>query len=91
MASSTYHPKSLLIRSRQDGMNAVLVEVRDRGSGVEGAERIFEPFFTTKHNGMGMGLAICRSIIEAHDGQLRATKNEPRGTTFTFTLPRVSE
>jgi PAS domain S-box-containing protein len=90
MESSSDSPKSLLIRSRRDGMNEVLVEVRDRGSGVEDVERIFEPFFTTKENGMGMGLAICRSIIEAHDGQLRATKNEPRGATFTFTLPAYS-
>jgi hypothetical protein len=87
MDSSIDYPKSLLLRSRRNGMNEVLVEVRDRGSGVEDVERIFEPFFTTKENGMGMGLAICRSIIEAHDGRLRATKNEPCGTTLTFTLP----
>jgi PAS domain S-box-containing protein len=87
MESSTEYPKSLLIRSRRTGMNEVLIEVRDRGGGIEDVERIFEPFFTTKKNGMGMGLAICRSIIEAHDGQLRATKNEPRGATLSFTLP----
>jgi PAS domain S-box-containing protein len=90
MESSIDYPKSLLIRSRRDGMNEVLVEVRDCGSGVEDVERIFEPFFTTKENGMGMGLAICRSIIEAHDGRLRVTKNEPRGATLTFTLPAYS-
>ncbi|MDB5605857.1 MAG: ATPase [Bradyrhizobium sp.] len=90
MESSNDYPKSLLIRSRRDGMNEVLVEVRDRGGGVEDVERIFEPFFTTKENGMGMGLAICRSIIEAHDGRLRAFKNEPRGTTLAFTLPAYS-
>jgi PAS domain S-box-containing protein len=90
MESNTESPKSLLIRSRRDGANEVLVEVRDRGCGVEDVERIFEPFFTTKESGMGMGLAICRSIIEAHDGQLRVTKNEPRGTTLTFTLPAYS-
>jgi PAS domain S-box-containing protein len=90
MESSTESSKSLLIRSRRDGMNEVLIEVRDRGSGVENVERIFDPFFTTKENGMGMGLAICRSIIEAHDGCLRATKNEPRGTTLAFTLPAYS-
>jgi PAS domain S-box-containing protein len=90
MESSTDYPKALLIQSRRDGMNGVQVEVRDRGSGVEDLERIFEPFFTTKEDGMGMGLAICRSIIEAHDGHLRATKNEPRGTTLTFTLPANS-
>jgi PAS domain S-box-containing protein len=90
MESNADYPKSLLIRSRRDGMNGVLVEVRDRGSGVEDVERIFEPFFTTKEKGMGMGLAICRSIIEAHDGRLRATKNETRGATLTFTLPAYS-
>jgi PAS domain S-box-containing protein len=90
MESSTEYPKSLLIRSRRGGMNEVLVEVQDRGSGVVDVEQIFEPFFTTKENGMGMGLAICRSIIEAHDGHMRATKNEHRGTTFTFTLPAHS-
>jgi PAS domain S-box-containing protein len=90
MESSTESPRSLLIRSRRDGMSEIMIEVRDRGSGVEDIERIFEPFFTTKKNGMGMGLAICRSIIEAHDGQLRATPNEPRGTRLTFTLPAHS-
>jgi signal transduction histidine kinase len=48
---------------------------------------VFEPFFTTKPNGMGMGLAICRSIIQAHDGRLWAERNEPKGTRFVFTLP----
>src|SRR3984885_3777544 len=90
VGSGTGSPKSLLIRSRRAEMNEVLVEVRDDGSGVDDVDRIFEPFFTTKENGMGMGLAICRSIIEAHDGHLRATKNEPRGTTLTFTLPGYS-
>lgn len=90
MESSADYPKSLLIRSRRGEMNEVLVEVRDRGGGVEDVDRIFEPFFTTKENGMGMGLAICRSIVEAHDGRLRATKNEPRGATLTFTLPAYS-
>jgi PAS domain S-box-containing protein len=90
MESRTDYPKSLLIRSRRNGMNEVSVEVRDCGSGIEDVERIFEPFFTTKENGMGMGLAICRSIIEAHDGRLRATKNEPCGTMLSFTLPAYS-
>jgi PAS domain S-box-containing protein len=70
-----------------DSDNAIRVEVRDFGGGVKQPERIFEPFFTTKENGMGMGLAICRSIIEAHDGRLWAADNESRGTTVAFTLP----
>jgi PAS domain S-box-containing protein len=87
MDSSTSNPKSLLIRSRWDMSNEVQVEVQDCGGGVDDVERIFEPFFTTKENGMGMGLAICRSIIESHDGSLRAAKNKHRGLTFTFSLP----
>jgi PAS domain S-box-containing protein len=67
--------------------DAVQTEITDRGAGIELPERIFEPFFTTKDHGMGMGLAICRSIVEAHGGRLWAEKNEPRGTRFVFTLP----
>ena len=65
----------------------VRIEIGDRGSGVEFPERIFEPFFTTKGDGMGMGLAICRSIVESHGGRLWAEKNEPQGAKFVFTLP----
>jgi PAS domain S-box-containing protein len=65
----------------------VQTEISDRGRGVEVPERIFEPFFTTKEHGMGMGLAICRSIVESHGGRLWVEPNEPHGTTFLFTLP----
>jgi signal transduction histidine kinase len=75
------------LRAVLDGDNAIRIEVQDLGAGIIDPERAFEPFFTTKRNGMGMGLAICRSIIEAHDGRLWATGNEPRGTTLAFTLP----
>jgi signal transduction histidine kinase len=74
------------IRARRTG-SAVQIEIRDRGHGVEALDKIFEPFFTTKEHGMGMGLAICRSIIEAHGGRLWAEMNEPQGATFIFTLP----
>lgn len=67
--------------------DALCAEVSDVGGGIESPERVFEPFYTTKENGMGMGLAICRSIIEAHSGRLWAEKNEPCGTRFIFTVP----
>jgi signal transduction histidine kinase len=87
MDSKGNHPRVLSIHSRRAGTNNVLVEVRDQGDGLEDVERVFEPFFTTKEKGTGMGLAICRSIVEAHEGRLWAARNEPRGATFSFTLP----
>ncbi|OWV80706.1 histidine kinase [Rhizobium sp. R635] len=74
------------IRSHHVG-NAVQTEVRDLGQGIELPEKMFDPFFSTKENGMGMGLAICRSIVELHGGRLWAEKNEPRGAALIFTLP----
>ena len=70
----------------------VKVAVRDRGTGLrhDQLEKMFEPFFTTKPDGLGMGLSISRSIIEAHAGRLWAENNSDRGATFYFTLP-VSE
>ncbi len=69
--------------------NAIEVFVRDRGAGisVDAAAKIFEPFYSTKLDGMGMGLAISRSIVERHDGRLWFTPNDDRGCTFHFTLP----
>jgi signal transduction histidine kinase len=69
--------------------NGVLVAVRDSGPGIdpEHVERVFEAFYTTKSSGVGMGLSICRSIIDAHGGRLWADANEPRGAVFQFTLP----
>jgi PAS domain S-box-containing protein len=74
----------LRVRKTDD---AVQAEIRDSGPGVEFPDRIFEPFFTTKEDGMGMGLAICRSIVESHGGRLWAERNEPHGAAFIFTLP----
>ncbi|MBD9508120.1 PAS domain-containing protein [Ensifer sp. ENS07] len=71
--------------------DTVRTEISDRGTGVKYPDRIFESFFTTKTNGMGMGLAICRSIIDAHGGRLWAQNNEPTGATFVFTLPLKTE
>jgi PAS domain S-box-containing protein len=75
------------LRTVRDGDNTIRVEVGDVGPGITEPERIFEPFFTTKENGMGMGLAICRSIIESHNGRLWAINNQLSGTILTFTLP----
>src|ERR1700728_4472076 len=80
-------PKNLFICSKTARPETVLVEVRDSGAGLKDPDRIFEPFFTTKDNGMGMGLAICRSIIDAHRGRLWAACAEGSGTTFSFSLP----
>ena len=67
----------------------MLVSITDCGVGIapEDADRLFNAFFTTKSGGMGMGLSICRSIVEAHGGQLWATADVPHGATFQFTLP----
>jgi hypothetical protein len=80
-------PRKLFVRSRAQSADAILVEIRDFGTGVSDAEKVFEAFYTTKEKGMGMGLAICRSIIEAHGGRLGISPSEGPGTTFFFTLP----
>jgi len=89
MQSVADRPRQLVIRSRQDEPQQVLASVTDCGVGIsaENAERLFYAFFTTKSGGMGMGLSICRSIIETHGGRLWATTNLPHGATFQFTLP----
>jgi PAS domain S-box-containing protein len=89
MQSVSDRPRELVIRSLQDKTQEVLVSVTDCGVGIaaENADRLFNAFFTTKPRGMGMGLSICRSIMEAHNGRLWATANVPHGATFQFTLP----
>jgi signal transduction histidine kinase len=81
--------RELLVSIEQNHTNGVLVAVRDSGPGIdpERRERVFEAFYTTKSNGVGMGLSICRSIIDAHGGRLWADANEPLGAVFQFTLP----
>ncbi|WP_455281348.1 trifunctional serine/threonine-protein kinase/ATP-binding protein/sensor histidine kinase [Cupriavidus necator] len=82
-------PRELLIRSRLDASGALLVAVQDAGIGLEpgAVERVFETFYTTKAEGLGMGLAICKLIVEAHGGRLWASSNAPCGVVFQFTLP----
>jgi two-component system sensor kinase FixL len=81
--------RSLLLTAENYGDAEVRVSIHDTGKGVpaEHRQRIFEPFFTTKREGMGMGLAISRSIVEAHGGRIWATPNRAGGETLQFTLP----
>jgi len=90
MSSDEPGARELSIRTQQCQVDGgVLVEVRDSGPGIDPGhlQRIFEPFYTTKTSGVGMGLSICRSIIDAHGGRLWAEANEPRGAVFQFILP----
>ena len=86
-------PRKLLIKTGMAEADDVLISVHDWGSGLDpaNAERIFESFFTTKPTGLGMGLSICRSIIEAHGGKLWASANVPRGAVFQFAVPASSD
>jgi C4-dicarboxylate-specific signal transduction histidine kinase len=88
MGSVEVGVRELLISTEQD-RTGVLVAVRDSGPGIDPShlERVFEAFYTTKSSGTGMGLSICRSIIDAHGGKLWAEANKPRGAVFQFTLP----
>jgi PAS domain S-box-containing protein len=93
MQPVTDRPRQLVIRSCQDEAHQVLISVTDCGVGIsaENADRLFNPFFTTKPSGMGMGLSICRSIIEAHGGRMSAANNVGPGARFQFTLPLHQE
>jgi C4-dicarboxylate-specific signal transduction histidine kinase len=89
MSPVTERPRELWIRSYPHDENQILVAVQDSGVGInpEQIDRMFNPFFTTKQDGMSMGLSICRSIIEAHGGELWALANVRSGATFQFTVP----
>jgi signal transduction histidine kinase len=82
-------PRELQIWSRTAEASQVIVEVRDTGKGLDAttAERMFDAFYTTKPEGMGIGLALSRSMIEAHGGSLWAMQNSPRGAILLFSLP----
>ena len=89
MSGTSDGTRELLISSRKAAPDGVLVALRDSGPGLASAnlDHVFEAFYTTKPGGLGMGLSICRSIIDAHGGRLWASANVPRGATFEFTLP----
>jgi signal transduction histidine kinase len=89
MSEISEGPRELLISTRDTETDGVLVAVRDSGPGIapESVDRLFESYYTTKPTGLGMGLSICRSIIEAHGGQMWAAANVPQGAVFQFTIP----
>jgi PAS domain S-box-containing protein len=89
MNTVTDRPRELIIKTERQEANQILVTVKDSGVGFtsQAAEKIFEAFHTTKTDGMGIGLSVSRSIIEAHRGRLWATKNDGPGATFSFTVP----
>ena len=93
MTLVTDRPPMLRLESRIDPSGNVLVAVDDTGAGLETAllDRIFEPLFTTKSHGMGMGLAICKSIVESHGGRIWALPHQPHGATFQFTVPTTED
>jgi PAS domain S-box-containing protein len=92
MSRMTGRRRELRIRSREHGSDQILVAVEDSGTGIElqNVDQVFNAFFTTKPDGMGMGLSICRSIIEQHGGRIWANRNSGPGSTFEFTL-RISK
>jgi signal transduction histidine kinase len=89
MSTIDDRPRELLIRSERDPGNHARLSVKDSGLGLtpETTDKIFEPFYTSKTDGMGIGLFISRSIIEAHQGRLWATANDGPGATFSFVIP----
>jgi PAS domain S-box-containing protein len=93
MQSVTDRPRELVIRSRRNETRQALVCVSDCGVGIaaENASRLFNAFFSTKSSGLGMGLSICRSIVEVHGGRMSACGNEGHGATFQFVLPVYQE
>jgi signal transduction histidine kinase len=89
MSGTKEGSRELLIRTGKAESDGVLVAVSDSGPGLAPAsfEHLFEAFYTTKPGGLGIGLSVCRAVIEAHRGRLWATANVPRGAVFQFTVP----
>jgi PAS domain S-box-containing protein len=93
MGGTEASQRKLLVASEKDGSSGILVTIEDSGAGLEGEslDHLFEAFFTTKERGMGMGLAVSQTILQAHGGRLWATPNSSKGATFKFTLPASGE
>ena len=89
MSSVESRERSLLVKSELHGAGDLLITVEDSGPGIDPNDmhRIFDPFFTTKSHGMGLGLSICKSIIESHGGRLWASARVPHGAVFYIQLP----
>ena len=89
MSGSNEGTRQLLINTENADQKETRIVVQDSGPDVapESIDRVFAPFYTTKPSGLGMGLSICRSIVEAHEGRMWVTAAEPRGAVFAFTLP----
>jgi C4-dicarboxylate-specific signal transduction histidine kinase len=93
MRANKRRPRNLLVSTRMNSAGAIQIAVADSGPGPDpgAASRLFDPFFTTKRDGMGLGLSVCLSIVEAHGGRLWASPNSPRGAVFQFTLPAAGK
>ena len=91
MAGVDAEVRTLVISTESSPSQGVLVTVGDSGPGIapEHRERVFESFYTTKSGGLGIGLSICRSIVDAHGGKLWADAHQPSGAAFRFTLPAL--
>jgi signal transduction histidine kinase len=92
MNSVTHRPKVLRVRSETRSPDGVLLSVEDSGGGIDpnNVDRIFDAFFTTKSQGMGIGLSLCRSIIDSHRGRLWVSSSSDRGSVFNVLLPAIS-